>query len=187
MKRSPRSRFHPSRTAIQLVAFFLFTSVVQAKDWVRVTSKDKKVSALFPVDIRKNQKTQVTRTLAGRVTTTFGEHHGDGILLAGSGADLPKLAQGRDKSVYDTTRKNFLKEAKGKQVSFKTTKVDGVAARELIYKGKAYRGKGGAYTGRALIFIVNKRVYIVNSVITKSNAANAAAQKKMFGSVKVAK
>lgn len=182
-----RLRVLPPWQLVALLVSALMLPLASADDWVTVTSKDNKVSVLFPEDIKKNQQTQVERTIAGRVTTYFGESHGDGIILAGSGADLPKLARGRDNSIYSTTKKGFLKEAKGTEVSFKETKVDGVAARELIYKGKAYRGKGGAYTGRAVMFIVNNRVYIVNSVITKSTPANSAATKKMFDSVKVAK
>ena len=170
-----------------LFGFLLTATPGLAGEWKKVTSKDGKVSALFPEDIRKKKQSQTERTLAGRVTTYFGEHYGDGIMLAGSGADLPRLARGRDKAVYDTTKKSFLKEAQGQEVSFKNTTVDGVAARELIYKGKAYRGKGGPYQGRALIFIANGRLYIVNSVMTKSNAANKAAEKKMVESVKVSK
>ena len=150
------------KLVLGILALSLLVPGVHADDWKRVTSKDKKVSALFPEDIRKNKQTQETRTIAGRVTTYFGEYHGDGVLLAGSGADIPKLAQGRDKSVYSTTKKGFLKEARGREVSFKTTKVDGVEGRELIYKGKAYRGKGGAYTGRALMFIVNAFNWCLN-------------------------
>ena len=153
----------------------IFLNVAHADDWVRVSSKDKKVSAMFPEDIRKSKQTQVTRTIAGRVTTYFGEHHGDGILLAGSGADLPRLARSRHKTVFETTKKGFLEEAKGTETGFKTTTVGGVPARELTFQGKAYRGKGGPYTGRALFFIVNDRIYIVNSVISKANATNKAA------------
>ena len=154
---------------------------------MRVSSRDKKVSALFPEDIRRNKQTQVDRTIAGRVTTYFGEYHGEGIILAGSGAALPKLAQKRHKSVYETTKKAFLKEAKGTEISFKTTTVDGVPARELIYEGSAYRGKGDSYSGRARFFIVNDRIYIVNSVISKATPANKAAGEKLLDSVKIAK
>lgn len=183
----PRARFYRLGIAIQLFAAVLLLTIAQAEEWIRVSSGDKKVSALFPEDIRKNKQSQVERTIAGRVTTYFGEFHGEGIILAGSGASLPKLAQGRHKSVYATTKKGFLKEAEGTEISFKATTVDGVPARELIYKGGAYRGKGGSYNGRALVFIVNDRVYIVNSVIRKATPANEAAVAKLLDSVKVAK
>ena len=183
----PLSRLHLWKIAIPILASLLLLPLAQADEWVRISSKDEKVSALFPEDIREKKQSQVERTIAGRVTTYFGEYHDDGIILAGSVADLPKLAQKRHKTVFETTKKGFLKEAKGTEISFKSTTVDGAPARELIYKGSAYRGKGDSYKGRALIFIVDGRLYIVNSVISKATPKNEAAGERMLSSVDVAK
>ena len=182
-----RSHLHLWKITTPLLVSLLLLPFAGAEGWVRVSSKNNTVSALFPEDIRKQKQSQVERTIAGRVTTYFGEYHGDGIILAGSVADLPKLAQKRHKAVFETTKKGFLKEAGGTEISFKSTTVDGVPARELIYKGSAYRGKGDSYTGRALIFIVDGRLYIANSVISKATPENKAAGEKVLGSVKVAK
>ena len=166
----------------------LFLPSAMAEDWKRVASKDGKVSALFPVDIRKNLQTQTDRTLAGKVESKFGEFYGDGIMLAGSGSDLPRLAlAASDKKVFESTKKTFLSQAKGKQLSFKASTVAGLPAWVLLYKGDAYQGKGKPYQGRAVFMIVNKRMYILNSVISEATAENKAAEKKLFGSIKVSK
>ncbi|MGI9244213.1 MAG: hypothetical protein ACR2RV_25670 [Verrucomicrobiales bacterium] len=169
------------------VAALLPQSAV-AEDWKRVTSKDGKISALFPVDIRKNPKTQVDRTLAGKVESKFGEYYGDGIMLAGSGSDIPRLAlAASDKRIFESSKKTFLAQAKGKELSFKASKLAGVTAWVLLYKGDAYQGKGEPYQGRAFFLIVNKRMYVLNSVISKATPANKASEKKLFDSVKVSK
>ena len=181
-----RSNLHLWKIITPLLVTLMLLPVAGADEWLRISSKDGKVSALFPEDIREQKQTQVERTIAGRVTTYFGEYHGDGILLAGSGADLPKLAQKRHKAVFETTKKGFLKEAKGTEISFKSTTVDGAPAQELIYKGDAYRAKGGAYTARALMFIVDGRLYIANAVISKATPENKAAAEKLLSSIEVA-
>jgi hypothetical protein len=183
----------PFRSNIALVTIlaagaFLFPRAVMAEDWKRVSSKDGKISALFPVDIRKNLQTQTDRTLAGKVESRFGEFYGDGIMLAGSASDLPKLAlAAKDQKVFESSKKTFLAQAKGKETSFKESTVAGVPARVLLYKGDAYQGKGKPYEGRAVFMIVNKRMYILNSVISKATAANKASEKKLFGSIQVSK
>jgi hypothetical protein len=174
--------------AILLGGAILLPPAAMAEDWKRVSSKDGKISALFPVDIRKNVQTQTDRTLAGKVESKFGEFYGDGIMLAGSGSDLPKLAlAASDQRVFESSKKTFLAQAQGKESSFKAATVAGVPARVLLYKGDAYQGKGKPYKGRAVFLIVNKRMYVINSVISKANDATRASQKKLFDSIKVSK
>lgn len=157
-----------------------------AEDWKRVSSKDGKISALFPENIADNPQTQVDKTAAGKVTSYFGEFYGDGYMVAGSGADIPMLAraagQGR---VFDASKKTFLDQAQGSEISFKETTVGGAPARELIYKGDAYQGKGDPYEARALFIMVDKRMYVINAVITDKNATTEAAAKKLFDSIQV--
>ena len=177
----------------KLFAAILFTFSINlatsegAEEWIRVGSKDGKISALFPNDIRKDLQTQTDRTIAGKVRSNFGEFHGDGIILAGSASDLPRLAiAAKAKMVFESSKKTFLEQAKGTQISFKETTVRGVAARELLYKGEGYQGKGDPYQGRAVFIIVNKRMYILNSVVSKATVENKAAEKKLFDSVRLA-
>jgi hypothetical protein len=173
-------------SAVFLGGAALFPGSAMAEDWKRIASKDGKISALFPVDIRKDAKTQTDRTLAGKVESKFGEFYGDGIMLAGSASDLPRLALAvSDQRVFESSKKTFLAQAKADELSFKASTVAGVAARVLLYKGDAYQGKGEPYQGRAVFMIVNKRMYILNSVISKANAANKASEEKLFGSIRV--
>ena len=159
-----------------------------ADDWKRIKSKDSKISALFPVDIRKNPQTQTDRTIAGKVESKFGEYYGDGIMLAASASDLPRLAlAAKDQKIFESSKKTFLSQAKGKESSFKPSTIAGVPARVLLYKGDAYQGRGEPYEGRAVFMIVNKRMYVINSVISKGTAANKASEKKLFDSIQVSK
>ncbi len=183
----------PASHRFTISAFlFLFTALLlspgKAEDWKRIKSKDGKVSALFPVGIDKNVQTQIDKTVAGKVKSTFGEHHGDGILVAGSGADIPFLARAAgNKAIFNGSKKTFLDQAKGTEISFKETSADGAPARVLVYKGAAYQGKGDPYQGRALFVMVSKRLYVFNSVISKPTAENKATEKKLLDSIKVAK
>jgi hypothetical protein len=180
----------PARHRILLPTFLLFTALLlspgNAEDWKRVSSKDGKLSALFPTDIKENLQTQTDKTIAGKVTSYFGEYYGDGILLAGSGADIPLLARAAgDSAIYDGSKKTFLDEAQGTEISFKEITVSGVPARELIYEGAAYRGEGEPYQGRAYLIMVNKRLYVINSVITKPTPENKADEEKLLTSIEV--
>ena len=181
-------RYRIAFATILVAGATLPTPSVMADDWKRVTSKDGKVSALFPIDIRKNLQSQTDRTLAGKVESKFGEFYGDGIMLAGSASDLPRLAlAAKDQRVFESSKKTFLAQAKGKEMSFKASTVAGIPARVLLYKGDAYQGKGKPYQGRAVFMMVNKRMYVLNSVISKANVANKASEKKLFESVRVSK
>ena len=173
-------------TLVACLGLALFPTSSFAEEWKRVSSKDGKISALFPEDIRDNPQTQVDKTAAGKVTSYFGEYYGDGFMLAGSGADIPMLARaaGQDR-VFDASKKTFLEQAKGTEISFQETTVGGAPARELVYKGDGYQGKGDPYEARALFIMVAKRMYVINAVITKSNAETEAAAKKLFDSLQV--
>ncbi|MFV1995790.1 MAG: hypothetical protein ACC661_10170 [Verrucomicrobiales bacterium] len=164
----------------------LLLSPGNAEEWKRVSSIDGSISALFPVDIRENLQTQTDKTLAGKVTSSFGEYHGDGILVAGSGADIPFLARAAgDAAIFKGSKQTFLDQAEGTEISFVETTVGGAPARELIYKGAAYRGAGEPYQGRAIFVIVNKRIYIINSVISKPTAENKAVEEKLLNSIEI--
>lgn len=180
---------HYRRTFPFLIFFATFTSPsLRAGEWERISSKDDNISALFPKGIRDKTQTQIDKTPAGKVKSIFGEHHGHGILIAGSGADLPRLARSAgNKMIFSGSKKTFLDQAKGTETSFTKTTVDGVPAWSLIYKGAAYRGKGQPYQGQALFVIVNKRIYIFNVVTTKPSAENRELKKKLFTSIKVNK
>jgi hypothetical protein len=186
-----RMRYSSFCNRIPLLAFFvLLTALVcspaKAEDWTRVASKDGKFSALFPVDLRDNPQVEVDSTPAGKVTSYFGEYYGDGIVLAGSGADIPFLARAVGKSiVFDGSKDTFLKQAQGTEISFKETTVGGAPAYELLYKGDGYQGKGDPYQGHAFFIMVNKRMYCVNAVISKATPENEAAKKKLFDSMEV--
>jgi len=171
-----------------LFRFTLPATAGQAEEWHRVSSKDGNISALFPVDIRKDLQTQTDRTVAGKVKSQFGEHRGDGILTAGSGSDIPLLARGAgDNAIFNGSKKTVLTQARGTEIRFEKTSADGAPTRILVYKGDAYRGKWVPYQGRALFVIVNKRIYIINSVISKPTGENRAAEKKLLSSIKVKK
>lgn len=168
-----------------LSAALLATSA-PAEEWKRVSSKDSKISALFPEDIRDNPQTQVDKTAAGKVTSYFGEFYGDGYLLAGSAADIPMLARAAGANrVFTASKDTFLEQAQGTETSFKEIKVGGAPARELIYKGEAYQGKGAPFEGRALFIMVAKRMYVINAVITDKNATTEGAAKKLFDSIEI--
>ena len=172
--------------SLACLAAALLATPAQAEEWKRVSSKDGKISALFPEDIRDNPQTQVDKTAAGKVTSYFGEFYGDGYLLAGSGADIPMLARAAGQNrVFDASKGTFLEQAKGTETSFKEIKVGDAPARELIYKGDAYQGKGDPYEGRALFIMVAKRMYVINAVITDKNATTEAAAKKLFDSIEI--
>jgi hypothetical protein len=179
----------PFRNLLPLATFAFFASLLSpgnAEEWERVASKDGKLSALFPADIQNNSQTQTDSTPAGKVTSYFGEYYGDGIMIAGSGADIPMLARvAGNKAIFDGSKKTFLEQAKGTETSFEETTVAGAPARELIYKGDAYQGKGDPYLGRALFIIVNKRMYVINSVISKPTPQNKAAEEKLLNSIEV--
>ena len=90
--------------SLACLAIAFLIAPLQAEEWKRVSSKDGKISALFPEDIRDNPQTQVDKTAAGKVTSYFGEHYGDGFLLAGSGADIPMLARAAGQNrVFDAS------------------------------------------------------------------------------------
>jgi hypothetical protein len=185
MKHSPARNFTLLPSFLFLVTALLLSSV-NAEDWNRVTSKDGKLSALFPVDIKENLQTQTDKTLAGKVTSYFGEYYGDGIVLAGSGADIPMLARAAgNTAIFNGSKETFLEQAKGTEISFKEMTVSGAPAGELIYKGAAYQGKGDPYEGRARFIIVNKRMYVINAVISKPTAENKAAGEKLLNSVEI--
>ncbi|MCF6313506.1 MAG: hypothetical protein L3J39_13760 [Verrucomicrobiales bacterium] len=159
-------------------------SPIHAEEWIRIHSESGDISALFPSDIKANPQTQTDKTLAGKVTSVFGEHRGDGILLAASAAHLPRVARASgEKAVLKASKKTFLTQAKGKEISFERIKVSGKNAMELRYKGDAYQGKGQPYQGRAVFLLLNNRVYIINSVISKANTENKAMEKKVFKSI----
>ncbi len=171
-----------------ILSTVLICPALQAGEWERINSKDGKISALFPKGIRDKAQTQIDKTPAGKVKSTFGEHYGNGILIAGSAADLPRLARtAGNKKVFSGSKKTFLNQAQGTEISFTKTTVDGVPAWALTYKGTAYRGKGQPYQGQALFVIVNKRIYIFNAVTTKPSSNNQALEKKLFTSIKVIK
>lgn len=171
-----------------ILATALFCHSLQAGDWERIYSKDGKISALFPKGLREKAQTQIDKTPAGKIKSTFGEHHANGILIAGSAADLPRLARtAGNKKVFGGSKKTFLNQAKGTEISFTKTTVDGVPAWSLTYEGAAYRGKGQPYQGRALFVIVNKRIYIFNGVTTKPSLENQALEKKLFTSIEITK
>jgi hypothetical protein len=158
-----------------------FAHQANAEDWVRVSSRDEKVSVLFPTDIQKTLKTQVDKTAAGKVESRFGDYMGDGIIFTASGSELPFLARAAgERIIFNNSKKTFLKQAEGTEVSFTETAIGGAPARALIYTGPNYKG-------RALFTIVNKRLYVINSQISKPSAANSAAEKKLFDSVEAQK
>ncbi|MFK5923991.1 MAG: hypothetical protein QM496_17585 [Verrucomicrobiota bacterium] len=166
----------------------LFCHSLQAEEWKRINSKDGNISALFPKGIQDKAQTQIDKTPAGKVKSTFGEYYGNGILIAGSAADLPRLARAAGhKNIFNGSKKTFLDQAKGTELSFTKTTVDDVPAWSLTYKGAAYRGKGEPYQGQALFVIVDKRIYIFNAVTTKPSTENQALEKKLFTSIKVIK
>jgi hypothetical protein len=183
------SSSHLFSTSILLaLCSFLLALPCGAGEWKRVSSKDGKISALFPVDIGENPQSQVDKTPAGKVTSYFGEYYGNGILLAGSGADIPRLARvAGENAMFGGSKKVFLAQAKGTEISFKEAEVEGAPARVLLYKGKAYQGKGAPYEGKAIFIVVNKRMYVINSVISKASDANRAAEKKLFDSIQIKK
>ena len=185
MKHFPASNRILLPTFLPLLTALLLASG-NAEDWERVGSKDGKVSALFPVNIKENVQTQTDKTLAGKVTSYYGEYYGDGLVLAGSGADIPMLARAAGNSpIFDGSKKTFLEQAEGTEISFKEITVGGAPAGELIYKGDAYQGKGDPYEGRARFIIVNKRMYVLNAVISKPTAENKAAAEKLLNSVEI--
>ncbi len=102
-----------SQFASLFILTVLLASPLQADDWKRVSNKAGNLSALFPIDIKANIQTQVDKTAAGKVTSYFGEYHGEGILLAGSGADIPGIARlAGEGAIFKGSKETFLGEAK---------------------------------------------------------------------------
>jgi hypothetical protein len=165
-----------------VLSAFVFTGFeASGVEWVRIKSKDGKLSAEFPSEVQQVQ-TETETTAAGKVETTFGTYVGDGIVLSGSGSGIPGLAKMLvgESGLFNSSKKRLLAKAYGQEVSWKETKVGEFPARVLDYKNQ---DGSPAYTGKAAFILIGKRMYVLNAVLTKDTPENLAMRDKLANSI----
>ncbi len=169
-----KTKFTPlaTRTLRCTIAPLLFACAAAglhaADSWARITSEDGKVSALVPGEVEES--TQVTRTLAGKITTRVLAYETGDVLfdLAGTGLPAVALKFAGEKGVIDSAKGKVLSQAMGKEKSFEDMTVSGVGCKLLRYdmvhhSDPAHRG----FHGLALFFVHNGRLYVANGIVMK--------------------
>ena len=183
-----RTRIAPVVAAFVAVSILCAQATADEK-WVRVFSKDKKVSVLFPTQPQKFE-TVKRKSPAGTIETRRARYETDKVLFVINGTTLPgvALAFASTDKILGNAVEGVLATYLGTKVSEKRIRIDGEPAVVLEYRIPDYEDEDHpGYQGIAIALLVDGALYVVNGILTKEDPKAKAKQRKLLGSIQVDK
>ena len=151
--------------AILCALIFVPTSNLLSKtkanpNWQKFISGVGKFSVLMPSNPVYSKKSD--HSPVGTIGENIYTYKGKTLLLTAEYSDLPSVAVifGGHNKIYNDAEKSFLKDVRGKEISYKELKMDAYNGREFVYKSPKRQGK-------VHFFLIGKRFYVLQASTTK--------------------